>query len=154
MIKTMFVVVVLLLTISLLTSSVFAQDKPTDGAAAPGCGEPKMKFEVKTEKSQHPAQTDVGKAMVYFIENDSQFDSFPSPTTRMGIDGEWVGATHGNSYFSVSVDPGEHHLCASWQSSVIIGQGHKKQSRCRRIYTLHHLTRIVQLQMVCKNAAP
>ena len=100
MIKTTFVVVLLLSTISLITSSVFAQDKLTGGAGASGCGEPKTKFEVKMEKSQHPPQTDAGKALVYFIENDSQFDSFPSPTTRMGIDGEWVGATHGNSYFT------------------------------------------------------
>jgi len=123
MIKTMLVVLLLLVTISLLASSVFAQDKPTGGAGAPGCGEPKIKFEVKTEKSQRPPQTDAGKALVYFIENDSQFDSFPSPTTRMGVDGEWVGATHGNSYFYSSVDPGVHHLCASWQKAVLALQG-------------------------------
>jgi hypothetical protein len=123
MIKTIFAVLLVLVAISLLTSSAFAQDKPTGGAGAPGCGEPKIKFEVKTEKGQRPALTDVGKALVYFIENDSQFDSFPSPTTRMGIDGEWVGATHGNSYFYSSVSPGVHHLCASWQKAVILLQG-------------------------------
>jgi hypothetical protein len=123
MIKTTFVVLLLLVTIFMLTSSVVAQDKPTGGAGAPGCGEPKTKFEVKTDKSQHPAQADAGKALVYFIENDSQFDSFPSPTTRIGIDAEWVGATHGNSYFYLSVDPGVHHLCASWQRAVLALQG-------------------------------
>jgi hypothetical protein len=25
----------------------------------------------------------------------------------------------------VSVDPGEHHLCASWQTAVILRQGHQ-----------------------------
>jgi hypothetical protein len=35
---------------------------------------------------------------------------------RVGIDGSWVGATKGNSYFSVELDPGEHHLCAVWKS--------------------------------------
>jgi len=123
MTKTMFVVLLLLVAISLLASSAFAQDKPTGGAGAPGCGEPKIKFEVKTDKSQHPAQADAGKALVYFIENDSQFDSFPSPTTRMGVDGDWVGATHGNSYFYSSVSPGVHHLCASWQRAVLALQG-------------------------------
>jgi Protein of unknown function (DUF2846) len=123
MIKIMFLVILLVVTISLPTSSAFAQEKPTDGAGAPGCGEPKTKFEVKTNKSQHLTQADAGKALVYFIENDSQFDSFPSPTTRMGIDGEWVGATHGNSYFYLSVDPGVHHLCASWQKAVLALQG-------------------------------
>jgi len=119
MIKLMFIV--LSFTISLLTS-VFAQTTPA-GAGAPGCGESNAKFDVKTEKSQHPAPTDAGRALVYFIENDSQFDSFPSPTTRIGVDGEWVGATHGNSYFYSSVNPGVHHLCASWQKAVLALQG-------------------------------
>lgn len=35
------------------------------------------------------------------------------------MNGAWVGANHGNSYFSVSVDPGEHHVCATLQSSVV-----------------------------------
>jgi hypothetical protein len=42
----------------------------------------------------------------------------------VGIDGKWVGATQANSYFYVSVDPGEHHLCSSWQSFVGFGTGH------------------------------
>jgi len=122
MIKTMFVVLLLFFTISLLASSVFAQDKPT---VAPGSGLRRTKDKIRSENGKKPAppQTDAGKALVYFIENDSQFDSFPSPTTRMGVDGEWVGATHGNSYFYSSVDPGVHHLCASWQKAVLVLQG-------------------------------
>jgi len=71
---------------------------------------------VKTDKETHPAQPEAGKALVYFIQDDSAFASRPRPTTKMGIDGEWVGATHSNSYFYVSVNPGVHHLCASWQT--------------------------------------
>jgi len=40
----------------------------------------------------------------------------PRPTTRLGVDGAWVRATHSDSYFCFSVEPGEHHLCASWQA--------------------------------------
>jgi hypothetical protein len=69
------------------------------------------------------AKAEPGKALVYFIEDDSNFGSFPKPTTRMGVDGKWVGATHGNSYMAFSVDPGEHHVCASWQFGVILGKG-------------------------------
>ena len=123
MIKTPFLVLVV--TIFLAASPVFAQDNATGGAGAPGCGAPNAKFGVKTEKGQHPAQAEAGKALVYVIEDDSDFDSRPKPTTRMGVDGQWVGATHGNSYFFSSVDPGVHHLCASWQSTVILGQGLK-----------------------------
>lgn len=59
--------------------------------------------------------------MVYIIEDDTEFESFPRPTTRLGLDGQWVAANHGNSYSYFPVDPGEHHLCASWQGTVIVG---------------------------------
>lgn len=85
-------------------------------ATAPGCGPSGQTFSVKTNKNQHPfAQPDAGKALVYFIQDDSQFNASGKPTVRAGLDGAWVGATHGNSYFYFPVDPGEHHLCASWQ---------------------------------------
>ncbi len=38
--------------------------------------------------------------------------------TKVGVDGNWVGANQGNSYFSFAVDPGEHHLCVNWQSRL------------------------------------
>ena len=33
-------------------------------------------------------------------------------TTNVGLDGTWVGANKSGSYFAVSVEPGEHHVCA------------------------------------------
>jgi len=72
---------------------------------------------VKTDKGQQPTRPETGNALVYFIEDDSKFQSLPKPTTKAGVDGNWVGATHGDSYLFFSVDPGVHHLCASWQSS-------------------------------------
>jgi hypothetical protein len=105
----------LLFTTFLFTSSLFAQDNAAPSAGAPGCGAPDTKFDVKTAEGQHPAQPEAGKALVYFIQDDSAYISRPRPTTRMGVDGEWVGATHSNSYFYFSVNPGLHHLCASWQ---------------------------------------
>ena len=70
------------------------------------------------ERDDRPnPQSAASGAVVYFIENDAEFTSTPKPTTRMGIDGRWVGATHGNSYLFMTVDPGEHHLCASWQKN-------------------------------------
>jgi hypothetical protein len=108
----------------LLASMAFAQNKPT--VMPPSCGAADAKFEVKTDSAQNsPAQPDAGKALVYFVEDDSGFGSMPKPTTREGLDGAWVGATHGNSFFYLSVDPGEHHLCASWQTAVILRQGHQ-----------------------------
>jgi hypothetical protein len=98
-----------------LPLAILAQDKIAAPAGSPGCGDDAVKFEVKTDKGQHPAKPEAGKALVYFIEDDSNFNSMPKPTTRAGLDGNWVGATHGNSVLYFSVDPGVHHLCASWQ---------------------------------------
>jgi hypothetical protein len=94
--------------------------------SAPGCSQTKAEFEVKTEKDSHAAKPEPGKALVYFLQDDLHFDSRPRPTTLFGIDGNWVGATHGNSYFFVYVEPGEHHLCSEWQMDVILNYPQKR----------------------------
>ena len=100
--------------------------KPRRTRIAPGCGPDEVKFEVKTEENPHPVGLpDAGKALVYFVQDESEFNTVFKPTTRYGVDGGWVGATHGSSFFYLSVDPGEHHLCASWQAGVVFGHGHK-----------------------------
>jgi hypothetical protein len=109
----------LLIVLFLITSSVLTQAQTQETRVAPSCGPDKVKFEVKTEKNRHQVgKPDAGKALVYFIADNSAFASLPRPTTRAGVDGEWVGAAQGNSFFYFSVDPGEHHLCASWQTWV------------------------------------
>jgi len=95
-----------------------AQDNPL---GAPGCGPTDIHFDVKTKGKQatNPVP-EAGKAVIVFLQDDAYFGSRPRPTTRFGVDGTWVGATHSNSYFFVSIDPGEHHLCANWQSRVVL----------------------------------
>lgn len=115
---------VLAFSVVFISLPVLAQEKSASSLGGPGCGDPTVKFEVKTDKGDHPTQADAGKALVYFIEDDSNFGSFPKPTARAGIDGKWVGATHGNSYLFITVEPGVHHLCASWQTTVVVGKGH------------------------------
>jgi len=89
---------------------------------ADACGDDKTIFDVKTEKDQPPpAPPDTGSAQIVFIE---EFDHGPGfcvecdVTTRIGVDGNWVGANRGNSYFAYTVTPGLHHLCGNWQSKV------------------------------------
>src|SRR5580692_1011497 len=101
--------------------SVGRAQSPT-AASGLGCGAANVEFNVKTNDKQRPAvQPEPGKAHVFFLQDDADFLSRPRPTTRFGIDGAWAGATHSNSYFYVTVDPGEHHLCASWQGFVGLG---------------------------------
>jgi len=84
------------------------------------CGADNVKFDVKTEKHQAaPAGPAEGKAQIVFIENERQMiGAGMYATVRFGMDGAWVGANYGDSYFALTVDPGVHHLCASWQSSL------------------------------------
>jgi hypothetical protein len=114
---------VLAVSAMVMLFSIHARAADNSGPGAPGCGVDSAKFAVDTDTGAEATKPEPGKALVYFIEDDSNFGSFPKPTTRMGVDGKWVGATHGNSYMAFVVDPGEHHLCASWQFGVILGKG-------------------------------
>ena len=102
-------------------SPLRAQSPPVQQAVAIGCGPESETFSVKTDSTQHPmTQPDSGKALVYFLEDDDEVAGPNNPTTRMGIDGAWVGANQGDSYFYVNVAPGEHHLCADWQKAILL----------------------------------
>lgn len=106
--------------VTLIASLILMCPALASAQEGPGCGPANIKFDVSTKKTQlSTVARDSGKAFVYFLQDDLKYDSAPRPTTRFGIDGAWVGATHANSYFSVAVDPGEHHLCANWQSDTI-----------------------------------
>jgi hypothetical protein len=81
------------------------------------CGDDGVKFDVKTEKDQPaPGAPAAGKAQIVFVETEEKNGGVWDFTTRFGLDGAWVGADKGDSYFIVNVDPGVHHVCASAQS--------------------------------------
>ncbi len=103
------------IVVMLFAVSVFAQNQSVVTAA---CGPKGTRFDVKRDESQHTlALPEPGKARVYFVQDIGEVNCLGSClTTRIGLDGAWVGANQYNSYFSVSVEPGEHHVCASPQS--------------------------------------
>jgi len=85
------------------------------------CGDDKVKFNVKTQAGQPaPAPPVAGKAQIVFIETMDEenlaFCKDCDVVARLGLDGAWVGANKGNSYFAYTVEPGEHHLCTNWDS--------------------------------------
>jgi hypothetical protein len=95
-------------------SAGFAQDQAPAVSARGGCGPSEALFDVKTDSKQHPiAPPDAGKALVYVFE-----DMEHGPTMRVGLDGVWIGANKGKSYFFFSVDPGDHQVCTNWQSGT------------------------------------
>jgi hypothetical protein len=105
----------------LLASPALAQDSPATLAAA-GRGANEVRFDVKTNKNQHPtAQPDAGKALVYVIGDawaDHVAIHVANPPTRFGVDGTLVGANGYRSYFFFPVEPGDHRLCTNVQSQL------------------------------------
>ena len=103
------------LVLMLLTMSAYAQQG--SGAATAACGPGKASFEVKLDETQHTlAEPEAGKALVYFVQDVGAVNCLGGCfQTRIGLDGAWVGAVQHNSYFSASVEPGAHHVCASPQ---------------------------------------
>lgn len=102
------------LILLLVTLPALAQDDSAKARAAAGCGPSNEMFDVQTTDAKHPtAQPENGKALVYFI-----VDFVTAPTMRVGVDGNWVGANQGKSYFFFPVDPGDHNICAEWQSGT------------------------------------
>ncbi len=97
--------------------------------AEAACGPKNVKFDVKQDSQPGVAQPAQGKALVYVIEDlgqcpdclglsNSLFNNVDQALTKVGMDGAWIGANQGSSYFFVAVEPGEHHLCINWQSRL------------------------------------
>jgi len=103
--------------------SACAQDRSAISAALAACGPEGVRFDVKTDSSQHPAPNpEPGKALAYVVE-DQREDSglcigHCHVITKLALDGTWTGANRGSPYFSFFVGPGEHHLCAAWEKGA------------------------------------
>jgi len=108
------------LLVMFLAVSAFAQGPSSRIASA--CGSRDVIFDVKLDASQHTlAQPEPGKAQVYFIQDSGLWGEKQHYTLKIGLDGAWVGAYKNNSYLTVSVEPGERHVCAGIQSNYSAG---------------------------------
>jgi hypothetical protein len=108
-------------TFSLLSTLCLAQTKDAANAArAVACGSPTQTFDAhRTSAPGTPDTPSPGKSLVYIVETqDAQGICIAkcNITSKVGLDGAWVGATSGNSFIAIPVDPGAHHLCTAWQS--------------------------------------
>ena len=106
-----------------LSATVYGQDQAIDLRAAAGCGPAKTQFNVKTDKKHDTVeQVEPGKARVFVFEeyvSDPNYRTIGHVTTRVGVDGDWVGANHESSYIFFSVEPGDHRLCSDVQSMFV-----------------------------------
>jgi hypothetical protein len=119
------------LALVFLSTFAFAQDPAAIAAAESACGPKGVKFTIKEDNSQHAVgQPEDGKALVYVVQ---EIGNVICPggclTTKIALDGAWMGANHGNSYLAFAVSPGERHRCVNWQShfasmSSVFGLAH------------------------------
>jgi hypothetical protein len=94
-----------------LVMSIPAVGQSADATYQQACGPKDAKFAVEKVKGQSPTAPKPGKALVYFIQKETD----PIFTTRVGLDGAWAGVLQHDSYIFVSVAPGEHHACMATQ---------------------------------------
>ncbi|HEX3894117.1 MAG TPA: hypothetical protein VHW46_16200 [Terracidiphilus sp.] len=94
------------------------------GGVPPTCGSSGTTFKVALDSNDHTlAQPEPGKALVYFVHDAGMTGgTLGYPTVRVAIDGAWASANHGNSWFSIPVQPGDHHVCVNLQSSLFDGR--------------------------------
>jgi hypothetical protein len=97
----------------------------TSATLPDACGKENLSFDIHLRKNAPPPGVpEAGKGQIIFIEKSNHppkiacLDAGVScnDVTRFGVDGAWVGATKGNSYFPISLEPGLHHLC------VVVGK--------------------------------
>lgn len=111
-----------LITPLLIASPTFAQS-PDAPLLTRACGSESVQFDANADASQHPlAQPEAGKATIYVIGSFIG-NSEAKSTVRVGVDGAWVSAIHGDSYTFFSVPPGDLHLCVNWQSGFLTPSG-------------------------------
>jgi hypothetical protein len=117
--------VIMLALLACCISQAHAQDAlpqppQVDPYATPearaACGPKFAKFDVRLDKRPFTAsQPPSGMARVYIVTQIEPLLFFmpAPPITRLGLDGQWIGAARTYSYIALDVSPGIHHLCAA-----------------------------------------
>jgi hypothetical protein len=96
---------------------VFGQNAKKDFRTAAGCGPAETQFSASVAANPKTlTPPPAGSALVYVIEVERPDDA--GITTRVGLDGNWIGANRGRAYLAFEVEPGERHVCVDWQSSI------------------------------------
>ncbi len=123
-----------------LCLSAMSQDLRDTRAAQQACGPSAVRFDKGAGLEEHPVLGEVpqGKALIYLVQIQGtpatghlQFTD-RGTITKFGVDGQWRGATWGNSLLSTQVEPGDHHLCVAWNEG-----GPKKLEQVVALRSLH-----------------
>lgn len=74
------------------------------------CGTESVNFSAQTDKKQRPmpdAPTD--KALIYVLRPTMIGYKIHS---KFAVNGDWLGVNRGNTYFFLTLEPGEHFFCS------------------------------------------
>jgi hypothetical protein len=112
------------LFIPLFATTLLAQNDHGVPPSAVTCGSSSVLYSVKSDDDAAISAPAAGMATLVLIED--QLQTRPGHAvclkceTRLqyGLDGQSIGATRGFSHISVSIAPGDHHLCASGNGPV------------------------------------
>jgi hypothetical protein len=92
-----------------IACAALAQASPEDA-----CGPKGDRFKVVGDNTQHPMLAPQnGSAVLYVIGSTGG-------TVSIGIDGSWVGAVSGGTYFTQPIAPGQHQLCARRSTLALV----------------------------------
>jgi len=112
-----------ILLFSLSVTSLYAQ-----ASAAPpnACGPNSGSYKVQLSYNDVIPAPSPGMATIVFVEDQIQQRPGHAPciggcTTQMrfGMDGQWLAVAAGFSHLAVSIAPGDHHFCASADSTGV-----------------------------------
>jgi hypothetical protein len=97
----------------LLGASLLAASQAWATTLPDSCGPQSASFNISKQKGKSLLpDSSADKATLVFVQRAGL--CIGCSTTRVGVDGAWIGANKGSSYFSAAVDAGEHHVCANW----------------------------------------
>jgi len=106
----------LTVTALLLMGSAFQPQLCAQQIGQPGCGVDELKFDVSKSPLQPLTKPADGMALVVVLDRNDAGAAVIGGASRIGLDGKWLSATKGNTYTTLQVDPGVHHLCTKPQS--------------------------------------
>jgi len=107
----------------LCCGAAWGQDIWSSPEVTSACGPRNVKLAVTTSSNSPAIQpAENGDAIVTVIQDPPQVPSVLTTITRVGIDGQWVGANQNRSHFSIALKPGVHHVCVSGQWNKLISQ--------------------------------
>jgi hypothetical protein len=83
-----------------------------------GCGDDAVQYKVKTEKARALDVPAPGSSQLVVIHTLAGDDWNGQPIARIAVDGKWLGAVKGHTYFTADIAPGPHTVCVSRQTSI------------------------------------